>query len=180
MPIKLIFQILGFCFLLISCKLPIYKNNIYNDQNTIKIDKTTIESAIKLIGPFDELLRISACGRVTGHSSNWFTYKKLGFAIFSVTYIPEKQNGYKNEIVRNIGIFDTTNLSKRGSKQHNLYIDQDFYSITKSNLKIIWGKPNKIKNIDTLQNYYYYNKNLVFTFNRINENFICLYSISNK
>ena len=136
-------------------------------------------NAMKLTGQSDDEFEYYACGRSSGHISGWSTYKKLGLALYSVSYTPDRQDGYKNGIVRDIGIFDTTNLTVRKSQQQRVYYGQGYYPISKPNLELVFGKPDKIKSVDTIQYISYSQKHLTFAFNKESNKFIRLY-ITNK
>ena len=179
MKSKLILQTIGLCLIITSCSV-LHRQFIFTDpSNEIQIDKTEMGSAIKLVGQSDDEFENYACGRSSGHVSGWSTYKKIGLALYSVSYTPDRQDGYKNGIVRDIGIFDTTNLTVRRSKQQEVYYGQGYYPISKSTLELVFGKPDKIKNVDTVQYILYSQKQMTFAFNKESNKFIRLY-ITNK
>ena len=179
MKSKLIFKIIGLSFIITSCNL-LHRQFIFTEaSNEIQIDKTEMGSAIKLTGQSDDEFETYACGRSSGHTSGWSTYKKLGLALYSVSYNPDRQDGYKNGIVRNIGIFDTTNLTVKRSQQQRVYYGEAYYSISKVNLELVFGKPDKIKYVDTIQYILYSKKRMTFAFNKESNKFIRLY-IKNK
>ena len=179
MKSKLILQSIGLCLLITSCSVLHRQFNFTDPSNEIQIDKTEMGNAIKLVGQSDDEFENYACGRSSGHVSGWSTYKKLGLALYSVSYTPDRQDGYKNGIVRDIGIFDTTNLTVRKSQQQRVYYGQGYYPISKSNLELVFGKPDKIKNVDTVQYILYSQKQMAFAFNKDSKKFIRLY-ITNK
>ena len=179
MKLKPILKVIGLCLIITSYR--VFPRQIYfsDTSSEILIDKTEMEHAIKLVGPSDDEFVTYTCGSSSGHTSVWSTYKKLGLALYSVSYTPIRQDGYKNGIVRDMGIFDTSNLSVNKSQQQRIYYGQDYYPISKLNLEIFFGKPDKIKNVDTVQYIVYLQKQMTFTFNKENKKFIRLY-ITNK
>lgn len=175
-------NLLKFIFIFIataSCSSLPRNINIKDSANEIQIDKTEFGNAIKLTGQSDEEFITYACGGGSGHENGWSTFKKLGLAIYTVSYTPDRKDGYKNGIVRDIGIFDTTNLKVRKSKQEAIYYNQDYYPISKLNLEIVYGKPNKIKIKDSVQYIFYNERQMTFAFNKQNNQFIKLY-LNNK
>ena len=179
MKLKPILKVIGLCLIITSCR--VFHRQIYfsDTSSEILIDKTEMEHAIKLVGQSDDEFVTYTCGSSSGHTSVWSTYKKLGLALYSVSYTPNRQDSYKNGIVRDMGIFDTSNLSVNKSQQQRIYYGQDYYPISKLNLEIFFGKPDKIKNVDTVQYIVYLQKQMTFTFNKENKKFIRLY-ITNK
>ena len=179
MKSKLILKLIGLCLIITSCSV-LHRQIYFSDTSSeILIDKTEMEHAIKLVGQSDDEFVTSACGRNSGHTSVWSTYKKLGLALYSVSYTPDRQDGYKNRIVRDMGIFDTSNLNIKKSQQQRIYYGQDYYPISKLNLELFFGKPDEIKNVDTVQYIVYLQRQMTFTFNKENKRFIRLY-ITNK
>ena len=179
MKSKLLLNFIGLCLIITSCSVLHRQINNSDTSNEIQIDKTEMGNAMKLTGQSDDEFEYYACGRSSGHISGWSTYKKLGLALYSVSYTPDRQDGYKNGIVRDIGIFDTTNLTVRKSQQQRVYYGQGYYPISKPNLELVFGKPDKIKSVDTIQYISYSQKHLTFAFNKESNKFIRLY-ITNK
>jgi len=176
---KFIFKTIGFCLITTGCSTLHKQINYIDPSNEIQIDKTEMGNATKLTGPSDDEFLAYACGRSSGHVSGWTTYKRSGLALYSVSYTPERQDGYKNGIVRDIGIFDTTNLTVKRSKQQKIYYGESYYPVSRSNLELVFGKPDKIKNVDKVQYILYIQRQMTFVFNRESKQFIRLY-ITNK
>jgi hypothetical protein len=130
MKLKLTLQIIVICLTLTNCSSSKRTFAFATLVNEIQIGKTEMKNAIILTGNSDDEFETVACGKGSGHSSSWLTYKKLGLALYTISYSPERQDGYKNGIVRNIGIFDTTHLNVRRSEQQRVYYGQDYYPIS--------------------------------------------------
>jgi len=176
---KLLFQTIGLCLIITSCSVLHRQINFAGSSYEIQIDKTEMETVLRSAGPGDDEFLVYACGKSSGHVSGWTTYKRSGLALYSVSYTPERQDGYKNGIVRDIGIFDTANLAVKSSKQQEIYYGESYYPVSRSSLELVFGKPDKIKNVDTVQYILYSKRQMTFVFNKETKQFIRLY-ISNK
>jgi hypothetical protein len=172
------FLIIVLCLVIASCNLLKRQMNFSDPSKEIEVDKTEIEYPNNLFGKSDDDFTTYACGRSSGHESTWLTYKKLGLALYTVSYTPDR-DGFKNGVIRDIGIFDTTNLSIRKSQQHIAYYGQSYFPVTKSNLELAFGKPDIIRYVDTVQYISYSDKQMIFAFSKSNSKFIKLY-IKNK
>ena len=148
MKSKLLLNFIGLCLIITSCSVLHRQINNSDTSNEIQIDKTEMGNAMKLTGQSDDEFEYYACGRSSGHISGWSTYKKLGLALYSVSYTPDRQDGYKNGIVRDIGIFDTTNLTVRKSQQQRVYYGQ--WGLAQKN-KQLYGKSYEFKSLNDLK-----------------------------
>ncbi len=169
------FRFLAIIFILASCRTVNRLTNFCTTSNEIEIDKTEMIKATTLGGKSDDEFEVYACGTSSGHSYGWTTYKNFGIAFYSKSYTPERQDGYRNGIVRNIGIFDSTKLNLNRSKQQEIYYNQDFPNITTASLETVLGKAQHIKNIDTIQYHIYTKRQIVFAFHKQNKKFLRLY-----
>ena len=172
MKSKSIFRLTSLFLILSSCTTQNRLNKIYKESNEIEINKTEMKNVIALAGHSDDNFSVYACGRSSGHTSGWTTYKQFGLAFHSTSYNPAREDGYKNGLVRNIGIFDTTNLNVNRSKQQEIYYEQDFPSISIVSLENVFGSADYVKNNDTLEYHIYTKRKTAFVFHRQTKNFI--------
>jgi hypothetical protein len=175
MRTKFVFRLIALILILQSCNTSNRITKFCKTLNEIEINKTEIDKAIKLAGQNDDEFTVHACGKSSGHSYSWTTYKNFGIALYTTSYTPERKDGYKNEIIRNIGIFDSANLNLNGSAQQSIYYNQDFPNISTFSLKTILGKAENVKNIDTIQYHVYTKRKIIFAFHKQNKNFLRLY-----
>lgn len=137
----------------------------------IVVNETTVGDALKLIGKYDDEFKIYACGHSSGHSNTWYTFKKWGLAVYTNNYIPERQ-GIKNDIVRNMGLFDTTNLGIMRSTQSYAYYDgMDYMPVNITNLGKLYGEAKKTLMPGDYYTLQFIDNPLVFWFRRSDDAF---------
>jgi hypothetical protein len=155
-------------------------NQLFNNENVIETNRTTVKSALGILGNYDDNFEtvadgISSNGAGAGHTSTWFTFKKYGIAIHTVIHYP--QNDSLDGLVQIVRIFDTTTLSnKRGNSiQIQRYYDEDYYMIRQETLNTVFGNPDKIKTLNSLIYFFYRKNSLVFVFDKQNKSFMKMY-----
>jgi len=171
---KFILAISGLTLIISGCNTLNRQSIFKNPQNEIEVNKTPMGNVMNLLGQEDDDFSYIACGTGSTHTGGWSTFKKFGLALHSTAYTPPRKD-FANGIVENIGIFDTTNLTVNRSKQNRIYYGQGYYKISKSNLELVFGKPDKIKIVDTVQYILYSQRQMSFAFDTASKQFIRLY-----
>lgn len=145
----------------------------------IKVDSTEIEPVLVFLGNSDDVKETYACGSGSGSENSLFFYNKYGIVLRTKLYFPEKP-GYKNGLIRAVNLFDTSNLFVRNSLQWQRYNGEEFFQISKTIVKQLFGSPSRIKKTKTFYAYYYPNRHLRFLFEKKSNKFIKLFIDKSK
>lgn len=175
MRIKYIFQSFILILTFVSCDHTKRISWICKPSNEIKVDKTELIKINEILGGSNHEFEDYACGLNVTNVKGWWTYQKFGLALYTEYYNPDRQDGYKNNIVRSIKIFDTINLENKRSKEHDIYYNQKFTDISTLSLDSIFGKTDYIKNKGNNQYYIYPKRHMTFVFDRQTKAFLNLY-----
>jgi hypothetical protein len=152
------------------------KSIFKNEQLAIENNITTIHRVIELLGKPDDEFATFACGNSSGSENYWVTFKRYGIAVNYINYFPETK-GHKNNIISDIRIFDSTNISVKRSVQQRRYYEEDYFPIDKTTLSQVFVKPEKNKTTNSVCYFIYNKKSISFAFEKTTGKFLKLYVI---
>jgi hypothetical protein len=160
--------------LLTSCfeTQKIQRENI--NQFEVVLDVSQIESVTSFLGNPDDSLELLNCGTNVAYSRITKFYKNRGLAILTDANNPELDH-HKNNLVRIIQIFDSTDLVMINGKQRFKHFYDNHTTVSDSTLIKMYGNPDSIKIYKKNYSLFYGKKHMVFMFEKKSRKFIRLY-----